>query len=195
MDIVFKDIKNYLGYTLPIVLFIAFLIIMYRIYILIKYNKKINFIKELPIFLFIIYILCLFQIVTIKDTNNPGMNITFFQELTRYEFGSNLFFHNIIGNIVMFLPFGFFISYILKFKRAFFPIIFSAITSTIIEFIQLSIGRTFDVDDIILNVIGGLIGYLIYKLLNLILKKFKRKENIITLLLIIFVIVLFILVL
>jgi glycopeptide antibiotics resistance protein len=28
------------------------------------------------------------------------------------------------------------------------------------------IGRVFDIDDIILNVIGGLIGYLIYTLIN-----------------------------
>ena len=30
------------------------------------------------------------------------------------------------------------------------------------EFVQLNIGRSFDVDDILLNVLGGLLGYLLY---------------------------------
>ena len=30
------------------------------------------------------------------------------------------------------------------------------------------IGRSFDIDDIILNIIGGLLGYLLYRILNLI---------------------------
>ena len=38
----------------------------------------------------------------------------------------------------------------------------SAMSSFIIEYVQLKIGRAFDIDDIILNVIGGLLGYLIY---------------------------------
>ena len=33
---------------------------------------------------------------------------------------------------------------------------------------QLLIGRVFDIDDIILNVIGGMLGYFIYKFLDLI---------------------------
>ena len=40
------------------------------------------------------------------------------------------------------------------------------IASLVIESTQLAIGRVFDVDDILLNVIGGMIGYLIYKSLD-----------------------------
>ena len=42
------------------------------------------------------------------------------------------------------------------------------LVSISIETTQLLIGRIFDIDDIILNIIGGMLGYLIYKLLNLI---------------------------
>ena len=37
------------------------------------------------------------------------------------------------------------------------------LVSISIETTQLLIGRIFDIDDIILNIIGGMLGYLIYK--------------------------------
>ena len=50
-----------------------------------------------------------------------------------------------------------------------------------LEFVQLNIGRSFDVDDIILNVLGGIIGYLLYIGLTAIhnhLPKVLQKEGI-----------------
>ena len=41
-------------------------------------------------------------------------------------------------------------------------ILFELIASLVIEIIQLIIGRVFDIDDIILNVIGGMIGFYFY---------------------------------
>jgi glycopeptide antibiotics resistance protein len=116
---------------------------------------------------FIIYILCLFQIVTVQDTVYWSTNNFIpFKEIVRYDFGSALFFKNIIGNILLFLPFGFFVSYILKCEKVWLPLLISLICSFSVEIVQLYIGRVFDVDDIILNVIGGLLGYLIYKIMN-----------------------------
>ena len=40
------------------------------------------------------------------------------------------------------------------------------IASLVIESTQLAIGRVFDVDDIILNVVGGMVGYFMYKFFN-----------------------------
>ena len=66
----------------------------------------------------IIYILCLFQIVTVQDTVYWSTNNFIpFKEIFRYEFGSKVFIHNIIGNIILFIPFGFFVSSILKTKK------------------------------------------------------------------------------
>ena len=42
------------------------------------------------------------------------------------------------------------------------------LVSVSIETTQLLIGRVFDVDDIILNLIGGMIGFIIYKLIYII---------------------------
>ena len=109
----------------------------------------------------------MFQVVTFQDVSNIGTNnFVPFKEILRYNLGSRLFIKNIIGNMVMFVPYGFFVSYYsknVKFTSAFFLVL---IASVVIESTQLAIGRVFDVDDILLNVVGGLIGYLLYKLLD-----------------------------
>ncbi|MBD9098286.1 VanZ family protein, partial [bacterium] len=73
-----------------------------------------------------------------------------------------LFIKNVLGNVFMFIPYGFFCSYILK-ENKYQPIlILTLIASISIETTQLMIGRVFDIDDIMLNTVGGMIGYYIY---------------------------------
>ena len=71
----------------------------------------------------------------------------------------------------MFLPFGFFISYYLENKKPYLTIVLTLIASIAIESVQMAIGRVFDVDDIILNLCGGLLGYGLYYLLYKISEK------------------------
>jgi glycopeptide antibiotics resistance protein len=85
-----------------------------------------------------------------------------FKEIFRYTIGSNLFYRNIFGNILLFLPFGIFVSKYLDIKKWGYIIFISLIISLTIESIQLVIGRIFDIDDIILNVTGGFLGYIVY---------------------------------
>jgi len=93
---------------------------------------------------------------------NGGINLVPFTEILRYDVGSDLFIFSVLGNILIFLPFGYFISYFIQAKKIW-PILFvSLITSTTVEFVQLQIGRSFDIDDIILNTIGAIIGFLVY---------------------------------
>jgi glycopeptide antibiotics resistance protein len=89
----------------------------------------------------------------------------------RYEIGSSYFIHNVLGNILLFIPFGFFVSFILKTKKPAYIIIITIITSFVIEYVQLLIGRTFDVDDILLNIVGGFLGYLVYLIIQIIYDK------------------------
>ena len=124
---------------------------------------------------FIIYILSLFQIVTIQDTVSWSTNNFIpFKEITRYDLWSHGFFKNVIGNICLFLPFGYFISYILKSKKFYEPLFITFVCSLSIELVQMMIGRVFDVDDIILNVIGGMLGYCFYKLFYFIGSKIPK---------------------
>ena len=119
----------------------------------------------------------LFYVVTFQDINYGTNNFIPFKEIFRYEFGSKVFIHNIIGNIILFIPFGFFVSSILKTKKILPILSILLITSSVIEYTQLLIGRTFDIDDITLNIFGGIIGYLLYiifiKLLNRLPKFFS----------------------
>ena len=62
----------------------------------------------------------------------------------------------------MFMPFGLFASLYLKVKKINLPLMLTIIASVSIETVQLVIGRVFDVDDIILNLLGGIFGYVIY---------------------------------
>lgn len=154
-------------------IFLIVIIIMRYFYI--RNNKK-KFIlhEELILLLFITYILLLFELVTSRDVYMSGTNLIPFREMFRYPIGSTNFYRQVIGNIVLFVPFGFFASYYTKISK------FSSITfitflvSLTIEVVQKFIGRSFDVDDIILNVIGGIIGFLIYVAIDAIKKRLPK---------------------
>ena len=85
-----------------------------------------------------------------------------FKEITRYQIGSKLFYYNVIGNIALFIPFGYFISDKLRAQKTSQIIYISAIISLTAELIQYKIGRAFDIDDVLLNVSGAIIGFMLY---------------------------------
>jgi len=163
----------------PMIVIFSVIISSFRISFLIINKEKFVFYKEIYFLFFIIYILLLFHIVTFQDNNFGTHNFTLFNEITRYDLFSKLFFKNIIGNVLLFLPFGLFLGSFLK-KKVFFAIfVLSIISSLSIEIVQYSIGRTFDIDDIFLNVIGGILGYYLFRILNKIkskLPKFLRHD-------------------
>ena len=167
MNALTNDIKEVMFTTWPMIVLTCVVLISLRVAYLIRNKKRVVFHQDLTMLMFIVYILCLFQIVTTQDVSGEhGINITLFKELTRYELGSRLFYRNVIGNIALFIPFGFFTSFYLKLEMKRFVLFLTMLVSFVIEFIQLNIGRAFDVDDIILNVVGGFIGYLIYRILD-----------------------------
>lgn len=150
----------------PMLLICSIIAVQLRAVYLYKNKKPLILYKELLYLISIIYIMCLFYVVTFQDVSWSTSNFTLFKEMFRYEFGTKLFFHNVIGNMLMFIPFGFLISYFLKLEKPYSIIILSFITSVTIEVTQLLIGRVFDIDDIILNVIGGFIGFLLFYILG-----------------------------
>ncbi len=181
--------------TWPILVICSIIFVSMRIVYLVKSDKKIYIHKELLMFLFGIYIMCLFTVVTYQDVESYGNNFTPFKEMFRYTLGSNLFIKNVIGNMVMFMPYGFFTGYFLKINKVSVVLLLSMLVSTSIEVIQGYIGRVFDIDDIILNVIGSIIGFLIYKLFNKIKDRLPKilRNTIFYSIIILILIVLFIL--
>ena len=71
---------------------------------------------------------------------------------------------NLAGNVVMFIPLGFFVPCVFsKFSRFGYCMLFSAICITAVELIQLfTLLGSCDIDDLILNMIGSAVGYGMY---------------------------------
>lgn len=161
----------------PMLIIITVIISSLRITYLITKHKKFLLHKEIIYLLAIIYILCLFHVVTFQDVNYGESNFVPFKEIFRYSIGSNKFIKNVLGNIILFIPFGFLSSYLLKNRKLGVITILTIIASGTIETVQYYIGRVFDIDDIILNLLGGIIGFLIYIGIDAIRNKVKVLKN------------------
>ena len=147
----------------PMLTIFLVVIISIRLMYIHNSSEKFVFYKEFFNMLFIIYALILFQLLTNTEMNvSSGINIVPFTEILRYEVGSTQFYLNVIGNILVFLPFGYFVSSYIKATRVSHILLVTLITSFTIEFVQHYIGRSFDIDDILLNVIGAILGFLLY---------------------------------
>ena len=191
-----NTIKSILLDNWPILIIFTVTMILVRFFYLRSHREKISFYKELLMLISICYIFLLFQLLTKVEMNSSsGFNIIPFQEIFRYEIGSRLFIFNVLGNIMAFVLFGLIVSNYIKPKTAFAPLVISFLVSATVEFVQLNIGRSFDVDDIILNVTGGIIGFLLYIGLSAIQKhlpKIFQKDGIYnTICLLIIIIMLF----
>lgn len=168
-------IQGVVNFTWPMLIISIVIMVSTRLTFLLKEKQKIVIYKELLMLCFAIYILCLFQVVTFQDDVTwSSNNFIPFREILRYNITSRLFWKNVIGNMIMFLPFGFFISYYLKVEKPTLPLILTLIASISIEIVQMIIGRVFDVDDIILNLLGGTIGYYIFHVLRKIGEKIPK---------------------
>ncbi len=186
-DVAIELIKN----SWPMVFISVVIFSSLRIIYIIKNKERFVLYEEIIKLAFLVYVLFLFQVVTFQDVSFGSHNYIPFKEIFRYDIGSYLFYKNIIGNVLLFLPIGFFATMYTKIDKSWKIIILSSIWSLFIEATQSMIGRIFDIDDIILNIIGATLGYYLYKIvskLNSLLKeKSKVKEivlNILSLILI-----------
>jgi glycopeptide antibiotics resistance protein len=77
----------------------------------------------------------------------------------------NYFIINFLGNIIMFMPIGFFIPLLWDItpKKT---ILIGACFSASVEIIQLFLARGTDIDDLMLNTFGVLLGVIVFKILN-----------------------------
>ncbi len=152
----------------PMLTIFLVVIVTIRIAYLIQNHEKIIFYKEFTGLLFVVYILLLFQLLISTELNNTngGFNLVPFTEIFRYKWGSPLFITNVLGNIAIFIPLGLFITKYIKSQKITPIFIICLIISTTVEVVQLKIGRSFDIDDIILNICGGIIGFLLFIALN-----------------------------
>ena len=140
---------------------------------------------------FICYILLLIKILflsRISHLEHRSINLIPFYSIMEYISGRSanikaFAFSNVVGNIVIFIPLGTYLSLFKNDKRVITNLLFIFIVSLFVEIIQglLGIGAS-DIDDIILNCLGGLIGILGYKFLLFILRDEKKVHTAITIL-------------
>jgi len=128
--------------------------------------------------LFILYIAFLFYFLIFSDwygrVGEPGeyrYNLELFREIKRFwtyrEQLGMIAYENLFGNIIIFMPFGFFMPMASKFKSFFLTVLYSFGLSLCVEIFQLitRVG-SFDVDDLLLNTIGGMLGYIAFVICN-----------------------------
>jgi glycopeptide antibiotics resistance protein len=140
---------------------------------------------------FICYILLLIKILLLSRNLHSelrSINLIPFYSIMEYISGSvanlkTFAFGNVIGNIIIFIPLGIYLTLFKNDKRVKTNLLFIFIMSLFVEIIQglLGIGAA-DIDDIILNCLGGLIGILGYKFLLFILRDEKKTYTAITIL-------------
>ncbi len=91
---------------------------------------------------------------------------------------------NLMANVFLFVPIGIFFPLLYKRYRTIKKVLYLGLLSTcLVEFIQLFIGRSVDVDDILLNTMGVLLGYGAFilasklKLVQTLFTNLKPNEN------------------
>ena len=148
-------------------------------------NKKKSRLREVVMLLFFLYSVSIFSQTIIPNfsivdghilldtsTNYLRSNFTPLKTIHLYydQLGgalASVAFYNLAGNIILFIPFGFFIPLLWTKFRGWVQIhVVAFLIPLFIECTQYFIGRTIDVDDVLLNAIAIVIGYIFYKVLK-----------------------------
>ena len=140
-----------------------------------KNRKRVRMLGKI---LFILYIGFLLYFLIFSDwygrtggMNEYHYNLVLFKEIKRFwiyreqlGWGSVA---NLFGNVLIFMPFGFFMPMASRYRSFFLTLFYSFGLSLLVETFQLftKVG-SFDVDDLLLNTIGGVIGYIFFVICN-----------------------------
>lgn len=142
-------------------------------------------IQTAGIFLFILYLVLLTYFLFFSEQfgrdaaqRSYAYNLTPFLEIRRFwgfrrELGFAAVFANLAGNVLCFVPFGAILPVLNRPARnALVIALLSFEFSLLVECMQLifRVG-SFDVDDLLLNTLGGLLGFLVFTVCNRIRRK------------------------
>lgn len=142
-------------------------------------NTKIkNRLHKLGKLLFLAYLIFLLYFLIFSEwygrsgeMSDYHYNLVLFQEIQRFwnhrkQLGW-IAYANLVGNVVIFIPYGFFMPMASRYRSFCQTLFYSFGFSLLVECFQLitKVG-SFDVDDLLLNTIGGILGYLIFVICN-----------------------------
>lgn len=151
-----------------------------------KHRKQIQTLGKI---LFVVYMLFLLYFLIFSDwygrdgaMEEYHYNFTPFLEMKRFwRYREQLgiwSFINLFGNVIIFVPLGFFEPIASKNRSFFWTVSDGFLLSMLVEVFQLvtKVGR-FDVDDLLLNTAGVIIGYLIFLAGNTIRRMYGTKRQ------------------
>ena len=182
-------ISNYIVNMIPYMIIAVPIYLIVRFLMLRKSSRKFNLYHEIALLIFVIFIVGLASQtvipkielgingnINILKNGTHGINLLPLKVLFEtyrevfINLNINYFIINFLGNIIMFMSIGFFIPLLWEIpdKKI---IIVGFLFSLFIEVCQLFLNRGTDVDDLILNTLGTILGLLVYKFLY---KKFKN---------------------
>ena len=175
------SVMGYFLQALPVAIFVGILYVVIRIAFLKKQNRQIQWLSELLRVLFVCYLTGLVSLVVLPANFwlciYDGIFFGWWDGLReRFHIGGVNLVPSVIKclagelslgswvktmlvyNILMFVPFGFFLPLTTKIKSFRKMILVAAAMPVCVEVLQLVFGRSFDVDDLICNFIGILAG-------------------------------------
>lgn len=139
-----------------------------------RYKVKVTFLKNYKILItvlsgsiiFILYFTLFSHPSLGIGDKTGGINISPIITIDLNNIKGNIM--NIIGNIILFVPFGTCLGYLYKKQHRILKVLLTGfLSSLIIEIFQLCLpNRWTDINDIILNTLGSIFGYLLFLLLN-----------------------------
>lgn len=141
--------------------------------------------------LFCVYLLLLCYFLFFSEmmgrtdcTRSYHYNLVPFREIKRFlkhyrSLGLSAVILNIVGNVLVFVPFGGFLPLLAhRFRNFWYMLLFSFEFSLCIELIQLvSKVGSFDVDDLLLNTMGGALGYMCFWMFHALWRRCLRGKE------------------
>ncbi len=157
-------------------IFIVIISILY-IPILLKLKKKgksvlrqLSYIGLISSVFLIVFATILFVPITFEPQTHI-LNIRPFNWIGNVDSFEQLIVEK-VPNIMLFIPLGFFIPVVCKSRRKWYKTALISFGVTFsVEFLQYFIGRSADIDDVLTNLLGAIIGYSIFRVLAYFLKQ------------------------
>ncbi len=132
-----------------------------------RWSKELMTMKKIYFIIFVLYILIVLRLTVFRPTtyDEHKLNLSLFTELIKVYQTNTLwqFLRLFLGNIGWFVPFGFLAPMLMKQKKLIIVALCGCGFSFVIEVLQFVFKKGFcEIDDLILNTLGVVIGYGIY---------------------------------
>ena len=125
----------------------------------------------LPVLVFYLAFVVTITLVERVVSADPTYNLTVFWSYQAIADGRKDLIMEIVWNIVLFVPIGFLINYIIPIKYFWVSVISGLLLSAGIETLQLVLHRGFfEFDDMIHNTLGAILGIVVFALVSLVWK-------------------------